>query len=309
MWISTFRASVPSTYVRVVGEPVRRRVCFIFALSLAAMMSTDARAANRAVWHGTTLCTTAIVSGYRSFAVDERGSLAALTLRRAVAPGLRVAVEVASIASIANDGRFVSVPTAGAVRVLGPTREPLVVRSRVIENGYSHYGFYRNGRPWGCRVAFDEPAAVSVAKLILSGRNAVLTLTVRDGRLVHLRPREEPLSAPSRTAKAKADVEGFLALVARGRSIPACATLSSDALLIHGGRDGCVIAFESAKFMYRERYRRAFVDRVALFDLDGDSYALATIKRSRDSVRALFIFERGRYRYLGDFELSPIELW
>jgi hypothetical protein len=47
---------------------------------------------------------------------------------------------------------------------------------------------------------------------------------------------------------------------------------------------------------------------VALFDLDGDSYALATIKRRQDSVRARFVFERGRYRYLGDLELSPIEL-
>jgi hypothetical protein len=26
-------------------------------------------------------------------------------------------------------------------------------------------------------------------------------------------------------------------------------------------------------------------------------------------VRALFTLERGRYRYLGDLELSPIELW
>ena len=112
-----------------------------------------------------------------------------------------------------------------------------------------------------------------------------------------------------RQAEARADIKGFLALVARGKSIEACATLSSDALLIHGGRDGCVMAFESAKFMYRERYRGAFVDRVALFDLDGDLHALATIKRSQDSVRALFIFERGKYRYLGDLELSPIELW
>jgi hypothetical protein len=238
--------------------------------------------------------------------VDERGSVAELTLRRAVAPGLRVAI---AAASIAKDGRSVSARRASTVRVLGPTREPIVVRSRVIENGYSHYRFYRNGRPWGCRVAFGEPAAVSVAKLILSGRRAALTLTLRGGRLVHLRPQEGSLAAPSRTAKAKADVEGFLALLARGRSIAACATMSSDALLIHGGRDGCVVALESAKFVYREHYRGAFVERAALFDLDRDSYALATIKRSQGSVRALFTLERGRYRYLGDLELSPIELW
>jgi hypothetical protein len=290
-----------------IDEPVRRPTRFLFALFLAVLMvSTGARAGNGASWQGTILCTTATVSGYRSFAVDERGSLAELTLRRAVAPGLQVAVEGASTA---KDARSVSARTAGTVRVLRPTRAPFVVRSRLIENGYSHYRFYRNGRPWGCRVAFDERAAVAVAKLILSGRSAALTLTVRDARLVHLRPREEPLAAPARTAQAKADVEGFLVLLARGRSIAACATLSSDALLIHGGRDGCIMVFESAKFMYRERYRGASVERVALFDLDGDSYALATIKRSRESVRALFIFERGRYRYLGDLELSPIELW
>jgi len=46
-----------------------------------------------------------------------------------------------------------------------------------------------------------------------------------------------------------------------------------------------------------------------LFDLTGDSYALATIWRHSGSVRAFFIFERGRYRYLGDLVLSPIELW
>jgi hypothetical protein len=289
------------------NEPLSPRPCFVFALFLAVMMiSTGARAGSGASWQGTILCTTASASGYRSLAVDERGSLADLTLRRAEAPGLRIAV---GDASVAKDGRSISARTAGNVRVLGPARVPFVVRSRLIENGYSHYRFDRNGQPWGCRVAFDEPAAVSVARLVLSGESAALTITVRDGQLVHLRPREEPLAAPSRTAQAKADAEGFLALVARGQSIAACATLSSDALLIHGGRDGCVMAFESAKFHYRDRYAGAFVERTALFDLDGDSYALATLKRSHDSVRALFIFERGRYRYLGDFELSPIELW
>ena len=288
-------------------EPSRRRARFVSALFLAVMMiSTGARASEGASWQGTILCTTAIASGYRSLAVDEAGSLAELTLPRPVAPGLRAAVEDAAVT---KHGRSISTRAAGTVRVLPPTRQPFVVRSRVIENGYAHYHFYRNGRPWGCPVAFGESAAVAVAKLILSGRSAALTLTVRDGRLVHLRPREDPLAAPSRTAKAKADVEAFLALVARGQSIAACATLSSDALLIHGGRDGCVMAFESAKFLYRERYRGAFVERVGLFDLDGDSYALATVKRSRDSVRALFIYERGKYRYLGDLELSPIELW
>lgn len=284
-----------------------RRARCVFSVFLAVIvMSADAQAGNRTSWRGTILCTTAITSGYRSLAVDERGSLAGLTLQRAVAPGLRIVVEDASIG---KDGRSVSARKAGIVRVLRPTREPFLVRSRVIENGYSHYRFYRNGRPWGCRVAFGESAAVSVARLILSGRSAALTLTVRHRRLVHLRPREEPLAGAARTAKAKADVGRFFALVAGGRSIAACATLSRDALLIHGGRDGCVIAFESAKFIYREHYRGAFVERVGLFDLDGNSYALATVKRSHDSLRALFSFERGKYRYLGDLELTPIELW
>jgi hypothetical protein len=288
-------------------EPVHRPARFMVALFLAVMvMSTGARAGHSASWQGTILCTKTTASGYRSFAVDERGSLVELTLPRAVAPGLRVAVEDPSIA---KEGRSASAHTAGIVRVLGPTREPFLVRGSVIENGYSHYRFDRNGRPWGCRVAFGESAAVSVARLILSGRSAALTLTLRHGRLVHLRPREEPLAAPTRTARAKTDVGRFFALVARGRSIAACATLSRDALLFHGGRDGCVIAFESAKFIYREHYRGAFVERAALFDLDGHSYALATIKRSHDSLRALFSFERGKYRYLGDLELSPIELW
>ncbi len=246
------------------------------------------------------------MSGYRSLAVDEQGRLADLTLRSAVAPGLRVELEGASIS---RDGRSLAARTAGSLRVLRPTRQPFVVRNRLIENGYSHYRFYRNGRPWGCRVAFTDAAAVSVAKLILSGRTAAVTLSLKDGRLVHLLPQQLPLAAPIRQAEARADIKGFLALVARGKSIEACATLSSDALLIHGGRDGCVMAFESAKFMYRDRYIGAFVERVALFDLDGDSYALATIKRSHNSVRAFFILERGKYRYLGDLELSPIELW
>jgi len=228
------------------------------------------------------------------------------TLGRAVAPGLRVELEGASTS---KDGRALWARTVGTLRVLGLTREPLVVRSRLIENGYSRYGFYRKGHPWGCRVAFDEAAAVSVAKLILSGRSAQVTVALRDGRLVHFRPRQEPLAAPAGEAKAKADLEDFLTLLARGNSIAACATMARDALLIHGGRDGCVMAFESAKFLYRDRYAWASVEQMSLFDLDGHSYALATIKRSHSSVRAFFIRERGTYRYLGDLDLSPIELW
>jgi hypothetical protein len=67
--------------------------------------------------------------------------------------------------------------------------------------------------------------------------------------------------------------------------------------------------FESAKFIYRDRYAHASVARIALFTLGGDSYALATIKRSSSRVRALLIRERGKYRYLGDLELARIELW
>jgi tetratricopeptide (TPR) repeat protein len=91
--------------------------------------------------------------------------------------------------------------------------------------------------------------------------------------------------------------------------IAACATLARDALLIHGGRDGCVMAFESAKFLYRDRYARASVEHVALFDLEGDSYALATIHRTHGHARAFLLREGGTYHYLGDLELSPIELW
>ena len=276
------------------------------ALSLAVPTSTGARAGVGSSWQGTILCTTKIRSGYRSLAVDEQGRLAELTLRPAVRPGQRVELDGAATS---KDGRSLWAHKVGTLRVLGPTKEPLVVRSRLIESGYSRYGFYRNGHPWGCRVAFDGAAAVSVAKLILSGRSTQVTLTPRNGQLVHLGPREEPLEAPARAAKAKADVARFLTLVARGKSIAACASLARDALLIHGGRDGCVMAFESAKFLYRDRYTRASVEQVALFDLDGHSYALATIKRSQNSVRAFYIRERGRYRYLGDLDLSPIELW
>jgi len=276
------------------------------ALSLAVPTSTGARAGVGSSWQGTILCTTKIRSGYRSLAVDERGGLAELTLGRAVTPGLRVALDGAATS---KDGRSLWAHRVGTLRVLGPTKEPLFVRSRLIENGYARYSFYRDGHPWGCPVAFGDAAAVSVAKLILSGRSAQVTLALRNGQLIHLGPREEPLGAPAREAKAKADLEGFLTLLARGKSIAACATLARDALLIHGGRDGCVMAFESAKFLYRDRYARASVEQVALFGLDGDSYALATIKGSHSSVRAFFIRERGRYRYLGDLDLSPIELW
>jgi hypothetical protein len=61
--------------------------------------------------------------------------------------------------------------------------------------------------------------------------------------------------------------------------------------------------------MYRDRYLHASVEHVAVFDLDGHSYALAAIKRPRGYARAILIHERGTYRYLGDLDLSPIELW
>jgi len=266
------------------------------ALSLAVVTSTGARAGVHSSWQGTILCTATIQSGYRSLAVDEQGRLAELTLRPAVPPGQRVELEGASTS---KDGRAIRARTVGTLRVLGPAKEPFVVRSRLIENGYSRYGFYRNGHRWGCPVVFDDAAAVSVAKLILSGRSAQVKLVLRNGQLIHLAPREKPLGAPAREAKATADLEDFLTLLARGKSIAACASLARDALLIHGGRDGCVMAFESAKFLYRDRYARASVEQVALFSLDGDSYALATIKGSHSSVRAFFIRERGRYRYLG----------
>jgi len=287
-------------------EPLRRfRLVFILSLFFAVTVTSPGAHADAGTsWHATVLCTKAIASGYRSLAVDERGFLTELTTRRDVAPGARIAVAAAPLTS--DDST--SVLEASSVRLLGRTRGPLLVRARVIENDSSHYDLRHEGRSSYCRVAFQEPASISVAKLML-GRRTALTLTIRDGRLLHLLPREEPLDAPSRTAKARADAEGFLALIARGRSIAACALASSDALLIHGGPLGCVALLSSAQFHYRERYRGAFVTRAALFNLSGDTYALATIRRSHDSVRAVFILERGRYRYLCDFVLSPIELW
>jgi hypothetical protein len=277
------------------------------ALSLAVVMtSADAGAGVASRWQGAILCTTKIGSGYRSLAVDQNGRLAELTLQQAVPPGYRVELESASTS---RGSRPLRARTVGSVRVLGLTRRPVVVRTRLIEYGYARYGFYRDGHPWGCPVAFNDAAAVSVAKLILSGRSGQVRLTLHNGQLVHLGPREAPLRAPVQAAKAKADLEHFLTLLAHGRSIAACATLARDALLIHGGRDGCVMAFESAKFLYRDRYTHARVERAALFGLDGDSYALATIKRAHGYARAFLIREGRTYHYLGDLELSPIELW
>jgi hypothetical protein len=280
-------------------------VSFACALSLTGT-SSGAEAGVRSSWQGTILCTTSVPGGYRSFVVDGGGQLARLTLGRALSAGLRVQV---NHASKSLDGRSLSVHPLAAMHVLGRTRGPLRVRRRLIESGYSHYRFYRNGRPWGCPVAFDDAAAPSVAKLILSGRPAQVTLALRDGQLVHLGPRQPPIAAPAKETKARAEVERLLALLGRGKSIAACTRLSTDALLIHGGTGGCLIAFESAKFMYRDRYMHASVEDVALFDLDGRSYALATIKRPRGYARAILIHERRTYRYLGDLDLSPIELW
>lgn len=289
------------------GRRAALRGVSALALSLAVVMtSAGARAGVASRWQETVLCSTKIGSGYRSLAVDEKGRLAELRLRHAVPPGHRVELEGASTS---KGGRALRARTVASVRVLGPTRKPLVVRTRLIENGYARYGFYRNGHPWGCPVAFDDAAAVSVAKLILSGRNAQVKLTLNHGQLVHLGPREAPLRAPAQAAKARAYLQHFLTLLAHGNSIAACATLARDALLIHGGRDGCVMAFESAKFIYRDHWARASVEQVALFDLDRDSYALATITRSHGHARAFLIREGGAYHYLGDLELSPIELW
>jgi hypothetical protein len=297
----------PNSKRRDLGRGAALRGVSALALSLALVMtSAGARAGVASRWQGTVLCTTKIGSGYRSLAVDKKGRLAELTLRQAVPPGHRVELEGASTS---KGGRALWARTVASVRVLGPTGKPFVVRTRLIENGYARYGFYRNGHPWGCPVAFDDAAAVSVAKLILSGRSAEVRLTLHNGRLVHLGPREAPLRALAHAAKARADLEHFLTLLAHGNSIAACATLARDALLIHGGRDGCVIAFESAKFLYRDRYARASVQQVALFNLDGNSYALAAINRSQGYARAFLIREGGTYHYLGDLELSPIELW
>jgi hypothetical protein len=244
---------------------------------------------------------------------DRPGCRAALRGVSALALSLAVVTTaVGAPAGVSARSQATVVCTTKAVsaaRVLPPTGEPFVVRTRLIEDGYARYRFSRNGHPWGCPVAFDDGAAVSVAKQILSGRNAQVRLTLDNGRLVHLGPRETPLRQPAQAAKARADLQHFLTLLAHGNSIAACATVARDTLRVHGGRDGCVMAFESAKFLYRERYARASVQHVALFNLDGDSYALATINRTHGYARALLIRERGTYRYRGDLDLSPIELW
>ena len=245
-------------------------------------------------------------SGHHSIAVDKSGRLVGLTLRRAVAPGLGVQL---LDPHRSKDHGSLAARDVSTVRLLGPTTGPVVVRAQLIEDGDSRYRFYRRGRPWGCPVAFGEAAAVSVAQLVLSGRSARITLGVREGRLVHLRPQRRPLAEPVRHAQATADAEGFVALLARGDSIAACSSVSREVLLIHGGRDGCVMTFEGPKFVYRDHYAGAAVTRVALFELGGSSYALATIARHIGNTRAILILERGKYRYLGDFSLSPIELW
>ncbi len=304
MAINTVKASV----VRLRGAGASRGVALALALPLTlTVAATGAQGDVGSGWRGTILCTTKTESGNRSLWVDEQGRLAELTLSAAVAPGQKIELEASPTLS---SRRAYRAHTASTVRVLGRARKPLIVRTRLIEESYARYGFYWNGHPWGgCRVAFDDAAAVSIAKLILSGRRARLRLGLRTAKLVHLGPREAPLPASARVAKAKEDLEYLLTLIAGGKSIAACATVSIDMLLFHGGRRGCVMAFESAKFLYRERYAGAVVENVDLFKLAGRSYALGTIKRHVGSARALLVFEGGQYRYRGDFELSPIELW
>ena len=272
----------------------------------AVIVPTRTGAPTAPAWQGTILCTAKTASGHRSFAVDKSGRLVGLTLRRAVTPGLRV--QVLNPQRSLDHGSLAA-REVGTVRLLGPTTGPVVVRAQLIEDGDLRYRFYRHGRPWGCPVAFGEAAAVSVAQRILSGRSARITLVIREGRLVHLRPQRRALAEPARHAQAAADAEDFVALLARGASIAACSSVSREVLLIHGGRDGCVMTFEGPKFVYRDHYADAAVTRVALFELGGRSYALATITRRIGNTRAIFILERGKYRYLGDFSLSPIELW
>jgi hypothetical protein len=257
-----------------------------------ALASSVTQAAVNSNWRGTILCTAQTALGGRSLGVDDQGHVAELMLRRAVPPGWRV--DVREGAPSMSRGAL-SAHSAGTIRVLGRAKEPFIVRTRLIEDGYAHYGFYRRGRPWlGCRVRFDGAAAVSVAKLILSGQAATLTLGLHDGKLVHLGPQERARSGRGEAAKARADLQRFLALIAHGRSVAACATLARDALLIHGGPDGCIMDFESAKFIYRDRYAHASVERIALFTLGGDSYALATINRGSSRVCAFLVRERGR---------------
>jgi hypothetical protein len=272
----------------------------VAAVVVSAVASSALPNAVSAKWQGTVLCTTKHGSVARFIGVDDHGQLAAFAIRSLVPPGQTVELSA---------GKGLRPPAADAPRLLGRATKPLIVHTRLIEDGQTHYRFYRNGHPWGCRVAFEGPATISVAKLLLSRRAALLRVGLRDGRLVHLGPREAPRSDPVEAAKAKADLERFLVLVARGRSIAACALMARGAVLDPDERTGCVMLLESAKFVYRDRYAHATVKSVTLFDLNSDSYALAAIDRRHGTVRVIMMRERGRYRYLRDFEYSPFALW
>lgn len=267
----------------------------VFAVAPSALPN-----AVSAKWRGTVLCTTKDGSVARSIGVDDRGQLAPFAIRSLVPPGQKIELNVSTASRPAP---------ADPPRLIGRATEPLIVRTRLIEDGQTHYRFYRNGHPWGCRVAFEQPATISVAKLLLSRRAATLRVGLRDGELVHLAPREAPHNDPAEAAKARADAERFLALIARGRSIAACALMARGAVLDPGERAECVMLLDSAKFVYRDRYAQASVSGVTLFSLNGDSYALAAINRKHATVRVILIREDGRYRYLRDFEYSPFALW
>jgi hypothetical protein len=270
---------------------------------VVAFASSAAPKAVGAKWRGTILCATKVGSVVRTLGVDDRGHLTAMTIRSVVSPGQKVELALSPTSQRRPAG---AADAAADARSLGRATEPLIVRTRVIEDSQAHYRFYRNDHPSGCRVAFGQSAAVSVAKLILSGRPAVLRLGVRDGGLVHLAPRDIARSDSVQAARATEDLEHFLALIGSGRSIAACAVMARDAVLSH---DECIMILESAKFVYRDRYAHATVGHIGFFDLDHHSYALATINRGHSTVRAILIRERGRYRYRGDFEYSPFELW
>src|SRR5262245_49352626 len=131
--------------------PVVRRCARRWSIvSAAALLLLVAPAP--AVAHGrfgpsrllTVLCTTPTMSGYAALGIDEKGSLVQFALPRPVLPGLRVQPQAG--ARSASD-RALAAQATSHVRVLGRAKEPLVVRSRLIEDGYERYGFYRNGRP------------------------------------------------------------------------------------------------------------------------------------------------------------------
>ena len=66
---------------------------------------------------------------------------------------------------------------------------------------------------------------------------------------------------------------------------------------------------EEAEDVVQDSLVKAWKTRWRVRDPEKFPAWLATIARHIGTTRAIFILERGKYRYLRDFSLSPIELW